>query len=609
MMKLKRVVSLVLALVILALSLPVFSVFAADGDMRYGRTKLNADLQYIYDALVSGCESAKPEIKVDISGRSIDLSKELDKVYTMFYGDYPEYFWITGGWDASFDGIVLTVKPHYSIPGGNLSVAKSKYNGQINALTSGLNGSDYNKAKILHDRLIDHVEYVSAENDQNAYGALVEGKAVCNGYTRAYQHLMNKVGIPAWYVAGASVNPATSTSIAHAWNLVKLDGDWYYTDVTWDDQGENTFYAYFNITTDQLLKDHVIHSDYTDFVPHATATGANYYNIENRQFTGYDQNRLVDLLKKDGRKTQIYINGNVADFIASVNANLLSIGEQLGGTGAFQISYGTLTLGNALILDFALTSESHAHKPQTSVQQVNATCQANGTRAYYICDCGIKFLDAACTKQIINDSELTIPANVHTPSNFKYNDTDHWKECTQCGCEIANTRSAHRDGNGDNQCDTCAYALPVINEGGNTAVGGNTTGNNNGDSSNNEAQPGPETGDNNTSTVPDESVDDTGGVGKDTTGESQPDDNETSPGGDETQPDDSETIFEDGDTTPDSSGTASDGNPTSDPEETVSDIGAQSGEPDLKPVFILGAAVVVIAGIAAMVISFRKKKS
>lgn len=488
MKNVKRITAVILVLLVLALSLPTISVFAADSDARYGRTKLNADQQYVYDALVTGCKDAKADIKIDISGKSIDFNKDLSFIFNMFYSDYPEYFWVTGGWGAGFEKkgstITLTMQPTYSFTGSALTSAKSAYNSKVTELTKGLSGkSDYEKSKIIHDRLIDTVTYVTTNNDQNAYGALVEGKAVCNGYARAYQHLMNEAGIPTWFVRGSSINPTTGTPIGHAWNIVKLDGKWYYTDVTWDDQGENTFYEYLNITTAQMKQGHTLDAKYEKLVPQATATDANFYKKEGREFAQYDQTKLVELLKKDNNKTQIYVTGDINGFLNSVGKNLLSIGSQLGGKGAFTVSYSASTLQNALILNIVVVSENHTHKTKTTVKQVNATCLANGTKAYYICDCGLKFSDSACTKQISSDSELDIPALAHTPSGWKNDATNHWKECTKCGSETANTRGAHADKNKDYKCDTCGYALPKPDQSGNVVIGGgtsadNTSGNN-----------------------------------------------------------------------------------------------------------------------------------
>jgi hypothetical protein len=486
MKNLKRIMTIIMVLLVFTFTLPAMSVYAADADMNYGRTKLNADQQYVYDALVSGCKDAKTDIKIKLTGKNINFSNDLGKILTMFYSDTPEYFWYSGSWSASYDGTTLTISPSYTMTGAALTSAKSAYNKKVSELTSGLGGkSDYEKSKILHDRLIHAVTYTTTTNDQNAYGALVEGKAVCNGYTRAYQHLMKEVGIPAWYVKGVSVNPATDTKIGHAWNLVKLDGKWYYTDVTWDDQGETIFYEYLNITTAKLTKGHTIDSEYASLVPQATSTNANYYKIEDRAFTTYDQAKLVHLLKKDNNKTQIYINGDVHTFLASVSSELLSIGEQLGGTGAFQVSCSTSPLDNAVVIKVVVISEGHTHKVKTAVKQENASCLSGGTKAHYICDCGLKFLDSACKKQVSSADELLIPAKKHSPSSWKNDVTSHWKECNDCGSETANTRGKHMDKNKDNKCDTCDYNLPVADESGNIVVSGGTETNNSNSSADN----------------------------------------------------------------------------------------------------------------------------
>ena len=490
MKNVKRLTAIVLTLLIFALTLPTVSVFAADSDARYGRTKLNANQQYVYDAVVAGIKDAKTDIEINVTGKNIDFSNDLGKIVSMAYNDYPEYFWFNGAWGASLasnsSSTILTLKPNYTFTGSALSSAKTAYNAKVNELTSGLDGkSDYEKSKILHDRLATAVDYTFTSNDQNAYGALVEGKAVCSGYARAYQHLMNKVGIPTWFVTGTSYNPTTGAAVGHAWNLVKLDGKWYYTDVTWDDQGDIVYYEYLNITTDKMDDDHTLGDEYKSLVPAATATAANYYKVENREFTKYDRARLVELLKKDNNSTQIYVNGNIDSFINSVGDDLLEIGKQLGAKGAFSISSSYSTLKNAVVVSVVLINGSHTHSAKTTVKQENATCLANGTKAYYVCECGLKFSDSACTKQINSASELIIPAKAHTPSAWKNDATGHWKECTTCGTETADTRGDHTDKNKDNKCDTCAYALPVADESGNIILDAGTNSNTTSNSSTN----------------------------------------------------------------------------------------------------------------------------
>ena len=94
---LKRISALLLAVIILALLLPNATVFAADTDMRYGRTVLGkmtngSNLQTIYDKLVTACSGNSP-VAVDIDKNWNITHKQLVTTYQMFYRDYPEYFW------------------------------------------------------------------------------------------------------------------------------------------------------------------------------------------------------------------------------------------------------------------------------------------------------------------------------------------------------------------------------------------------------------------------------------------------------------------------------------------------------------------------------------
>ena len=107
-----------------------------------------------------------------------------------------------------------------------------------NRIIANLQGkSDYEKIKIVHDYLIDTIEYeedLSQNNIYDIYGALVSKKCVCEGYAKAFQYLMNEIGIENTIVIGTGTNSKNETE-SHAWNYVTLDGKWYAVDVTWDD--------------------------------------------------------------------------------------------------------------------------------------------------------------------------------------------------------------------------------------------------------------------------------------------------------------------------------------------------------------------------------------
>ena len=466
-------VVLILTLTLFIAVLP-FKAYAAPVVTRYGREQLTTNQKYLYDAFVQGCANAQESIFIDTSSNKVNTD-DIETAFMIFYSDYPEYFWITGGWNAAIKNNFVTIYPEYSMTGSALNSAKSKFNAKVSELTSGVSGSDYDKAKNLHDKVVNLVKYVTTPNDQNAYGALVEGKAICNGYARAYQHLMNQVGIPTWYIRGTSVNPVTGETIGHAWNIAKLNGSWYYTDVTWDDQDTETFYEFFNITSAKLALTHTADSLYKQYLPNTgSSNDVNYYVKENRYFSSYNRQQLINLLQKDNRKSQIYIDGDVNQFLNAVQSDLLNIVDIIGPTDTVQCTFHVSGLQKAIILELITISNGHSHSPAKTVAQVGASCITNGTKQHYVCSCGLKFTDAGCTSPITSEDVLIIPPTSHSISGYKNDTNNHWKVCTKCGSEIIDTRGSHKDSNKDNKCDVCSYKLPVKDSEGNVNISGNT---------------------------------------------------------------------------------------------------------------------------------------
>lgn len=117
-----------------------------------------------------------------------------------------------------------------------------QYEAQIeqvkNHIVTSLEGkNDYQKIKAVHDYLIDTIEYEQNFTNQNVYdiySALVTKRCVCEGYAKAFQYLMNEIGVENTIVIGTGTNSKNQTE-NHAWNYVKLNGQWYAVDVTWDD--------------------------------------------------------------------------------------------------------------------------------------------------------------------------------------------------------------------------------------------------------------------------------------------------------------------------------------------------------------------------------------
>lgn len=143
--------------------------------------------------------------------------------------------------------------------------------------TQGL--SDYEKERFAHDRLIQGCTYdTSAPNAGTVYGALVEGRARCQGYANAMNYLLRRMGLPCAYLYGTAENAAGSTS--HAWNLVCVNEVWTLVDATWDDptgSEEMQSYAYFNLNAALMGESHVLDAAFERYaLPSCTSLSESY---------------------------------------------------------------------------------------------------------------------------------------------------------------------------------------------------------------------------------------------------------------------------------------------------------------------------------------------
>ncbi len=181
---------------------------------------------------------------------------QLRTVFQAVYNDHPELFWLDTAYFCKYkrDGQCVEIDLRFNRTALELEEAKAVFNENANSVLSGANGlqSDYEKEKYIHDALIERITYnMGAEMNQSAYSALVNGQTVCAGYARAYQYLLQQLGIPCYYCTGyAGEN--------HAWNIVELEDGYYNVDTTWDDTDtEGGNYAYFNKTDQDYAGTHV----------------------------------------------------------------------------------------------------------------------------------------------------------------------------------------------------------------------------------------------------------------------------------------------------------------------------------------------------------------
>ena len=179
---------------------------------------------------------------------------DVKNAFEAVIGDHPELFWLETGYSGKYmgNGQCVEIDLKYNSTANDLENAKKSFDAAAQNLLSGAEnlGSDYEKEKYIHDALAAAVTYdLSADMNQSAYSALVNGKSVCAGYARAYQYLLQQLEIPCYYCTGYSGGN-------HAWNIVMLVDGYYNVDVTWDD-ADTIRYDYFNKTDADFASTHV----------------------------------------------------------------------------------------------------------------------------------------------------------------------------------------------------------------------------------------------------------------------------------------------------------------------------------------------------------------
>lgn len=395
-------------------------------------------LLYAYDKLVEGITNHEEEI--DISHRTYKLDwDEAVTVQNLVLTDHPEFFYVSyvscGG-----GNYVTYFAPNYW---AEMEAYIGLVNHRVQVLTRGLEGkSDYEKSVILHDRVCDAVMYnLDSLHNQTAVSSLVFGESVCAGYARAYQILMQTVGIPCFYVVGTADNGAGIGG--HGWNMVQLDGQWYYTDVTWDDQndaGGPIYYSYLNVTYDQIAVDHFA-DEYAAYLPHSTATANNFF-VKNGLCLDVDTVIDIQALAKvmpTISSLQFYCpSHNSRDLIDRVFSIAYKVGFAITGDyGLFSVD-GLGLLGDVLVVDLVFLHE-HTYETDTTPA----------------CECAVGTVVNHCTTCGYTE-KTKLPAVGHE-SHWLWDETQHWTSCDHCG--VVNQQEKHVMEKG--VCIACGYTVAV----------------------------------------------------------------------------------------------------------------------------------------------------
>ena len=273
---------------------------AAIDENGYCYSQLSSDEQIVYGQILSAVLN---RTEVSVATLSDDL---LDKVFNCVLYDHPELFYIDGYQytTRTRDDEIVAISFHANYIYDEELIAQ--YNEQLETAISELianapvDGSDYDKVRYVFDTLIINTDYVmNCRDNQNVLSVFLFHQSVCNGYAKATQLLLNRLGVESVVVNGSADGES------HAWNLVKADGAWYYLDTTWGDsdfkdsryQDANPVnYDYFMVDSATLNQTHVAQNPVA--LPECVAKDCNYYIHENLYISGLDPEQLQSVFDR-----------------------------------------------------------------------------------------------------------------------------------------------------------------------------------------------------------------------------------------------------------------------------------------------------------------------
>ncbi len=221
----------------------------------YCYNQLDDGQKRMYNLILNAVRNMQTE-RVFLTKDGTGVSENVNLAYTAVSVDHPEIFWLSGEYQI----LTLNNEEFYVLI--KYEIDETTRDGQVEALHSKVDTilaqtedmTSFEKERFFHDYLCDNVVYTGdgVDTRYTAFGALVNGKAVCEGYSRAMQLLCKSAGINCSLIKGIADEQS------HMWNVVEISGEWYELDVTWDDLDDGKVrYKYFNLTSSEMRGDHI----------------------------------------------------------------------------------------------------------------------------------------------------------------------------------------------------------------------------------------------------------------------------------------------------------------------------------------------------------------
>ncbi len=258
----------------------------ADCNVQYTNTKVAINdisvaksLDDFYEILRTAMMNAQTNVNIvltDGKNQDADFAVLIERIHERDYIAYMGYNSVSVHKFSNkySDAVAYRIEFTYGYDSAALIEMKKQTRAEVTRLAAEIfkqDMSEYMLVKSIHDYLIDKTKYSQNESDPMvyyAYGPLMKGRGTCEGYAEAARLLFTAVGIESLFISGTVENNSP-----HAWNIIKIGGNYYHIDITWDDPivtggGDVKNYDYFNITDAEIAADHVWSGNY----PKCTAT-------------------------------------------------------------------------------------------------------------------------------------------------------------------------------------------------------------------------------------------------------------------------------------------------------------------------------------------------
>ena len=276
-----------------------------EGHQEYYFGLLNADEQRGYREILEGIRNFEEKFYLSLSG-----DDEIDRVYHAVLKDHPEVFWVHNRekvYKTTYTGRdYCQFSPGYTYTEDERQeILQSMENAYQEVLAQIPEDADaYTKVMTVYTYIIDNTDYVISDDDQSIAGTFWKKQAVCAGYAGAVQYLLERLGIPCIYVEGDAAN----SDQGHAWNIVQLNGQYYYVDATNGDQpdfleGDATVLAEHKTTIYDYLcpfpQEYEMNYTPSDefAVPACTAMDMNFYVRNGACFDSYGWDSVYELCR------------------------------------------------------------------------------------------------------------------------------------------------------------------------------------------------------------------------------------------------------------------------------------------------------------------------